>query len=66
MKQSQIVTEPEFLTAAQAMNLLQIGPYAFYEGCRTGQIPHIRIGRLIRVPKVKLVKLLEDTLKGPC
>ena len=65
MKQNQAITEPEFLTSDQAMRVLQIGPYAFYEGVRTGQIPHVKIGRLIRIPKAALVKMQDLPLQSP-
>jgi excisionase family DNA binding protein len=45
-------------TVDQAGEILGIGRNAAYEGVRSGQIPAIRIGRRIVVPKVALDRML--------
>jgi excisionase family DNA binding protein len=50
---------PPALTVAEAGRLLRLGRYATYEGCRTGQIPSVRIGRRLIIPRDRLRLLLE-------
>ena len=40
-----------------------LGRNASYEAARRGDIPTIKIGRLLRVPVVALERLLEDTAR---
>jgi excisionase family DNA binding protein len=47
------------LTVSEAARLLGISRNSAYQGIMTGEIPHIKIGRRILVPKVALMKLLE-------
>lgn len=52
------------LTVNEVARLLGLSRGATYEAVRTGQIPSIRIGRRIIIPRVALVKLLEEAGKG--
>lgn len=47
-------------TVPEAAKQLGIGRSAAYEAARTGQIPTIRIGKRILVPRAALERLLED------
>lgn len=47
------------LTVDETAALLGVGQGTAYEGIRSGQIPHIKIGRRIIVPRAALMKLLE-------
>ena len=49
------------LTIEEAGKLLGLGRSGTYEAARRGDIPTIRIGSRILVPKVALLKLLEET-----
>lgn len=51
--------ERKTLTILEAGKTLGIGRSAAYEAARTGQIPTIRIGRRLLVPKAALERLLE-------
>lgn len=53
-------TEPPLvLTVAEAKPLLRgMGINQIYEGIRRGEIPSIRIGRKILIPRAKLLELL--------
>ncbi|MGH9421884.1 MAG: helix-turn-helix domain-containing protein, partial [Thermoanaerobaculia bacterium] len=42
------------LTVEEAAAVLRIGRNMCYELIRQGQIPHVRLGRLIRVPRFGL------------
>ena len=42
------------LTVAEAARLLQISPNTAYELIRQRQLPHIRLGRAIRIPRFGL------------
>ena len=47
------------LTVTEVAELLGIGRSAAYEACQLGQIPTIRIGRRILIPRAALERLLE-------
>jgi excisionase family DNA binding protein len=51
---------PAVLTVEETAELLRIGRSAAYEGVRAGEIPSIRVGRCIRVPKHRLEQLLGE------
>lgn len=51
---------PDYLTVEQARQLLGLGKNTMYEALKRGDIPSVRIGRLIRVSK----KTLEETMNG--
>jgi excisionase family DNA binding protein len=48
------------LTVTEAAKLLGIGRQLAYEGVKTGQIPVIKVGRRLLVPRAAVEKLLED------
>ena len=45
---------PSLLTVDEAAAMLRIGRNTCYELIRQNQLPHIRLGRLIRVPRFGL------------
>jgi len=47
------------LSVNEVAHLLGLSRGATYEAVRTGQIPSIRIGRRIIIPRIALTKLLE-------
>jgi len=52
-------------SVAEVSKLLNLSRNATYQGCLTGQIPCIRIGKRILIPKSQLEKLLSgDSPKG--
>ncbi|MCJ7425965.1 MAG: helix-turn-helix domain-containing protein [Dehalococcoidales bacterium] len=48
------------LTVTETAKLLGIGRQLAYEGVKTGQIPVIKVGRRLLVPRAAVEKLLED------
>jgi excisionase family DNA binding protein len=53
------MTEPlAVLTIEEAAELLRIGRSAAYEAARRGQLPVIRLGRSLRVPRHQLDRML--------
>ena len=50
----------EVMTVPEAAAKLGIGCNAAYEAVRSGQIPAIRIGRLLRVPRIAFQRMLEQ------
>lgn len=48
------------LTVEEAGQLLGIGRASAYEAARTGQIPTIRVGRRLIVPKAALNRMLGE------
>ena len=54
--------DPKTLTVPDAGRIyFDLGRNASYEAARRGDIPVIRIGRLLRVPVVALERKLEET-----
>lgn len=49
---------PEFLTAEEIRTYLRLGRSTIYELLRRGELPHVRFGRAIRVPKAALARYL--------
>jgi len=52
--------EPKTVSVPEAGRWLGIGRNASYEAARRGDIPTIRIGRLLRVPIVQMERKLEE------
>jgi excisionase family DNA binding protein len=52
------VTEPAVYTVEEAARLLRVGRTAAYEAARRGDIPVIRVGRSLRVPRHQLERIL--------
>ncbi|MFQ5968122.1 MAG: helix-turn-helix domain-containing protein [Acidimicrobiia bacterium] len=49
---------PEVLTVPEVAQVLRIGRNAAYQLVREGVIPHVRLGKTIRVPKAALLRYL--------
>ena len=47
------------LTVLEAAKLLRLSRGSAYEGIRLGQIPSIRVGRRILIPRAALLRLLD-------
>lgn len=52
------------LTVNEVAHLLGLSRGTTYEAVRTGQIPSIRIGQRVIIPRVALIKMLEEAVKG--
>jgi excisionase family DNA binding protein len=50
---------PSVLTIEEAAQLMRIGRNSAYEAARRGEIPTIRIGRRLLVPRAALERMLE-------
>ena len=64
MKATKTAVERKTITIPAAGQALGISRNAAYEAARRGEIPTIRIGRLLLVPKVALERMLESAGKG--
>ena len=53
--------ERDMLTVPEAAQMLRIGRNLAYELVARGDIPSVRIGRLIRIPRRALVRWLDVT-----
>lgn len=56
------------LTAQEVSDILQIPRVSVYELCRTNRLPHVKIGRLTRIPADKLQEWIASggaPLAGP-
>ena len=52
------------MTVPQAGRLLGLSRNAAYEAARNGDIPVIRIGRLLKVPRLAFEKMLDVEMGG--
>jgi excisionase family DNA binding protein len=56
---------PAVLTVEEAARLLRISRGSAYEAVRCNQIPTIRIGRRLLVPRAKLLRMLGEEESSP-
>jgi len=49
---------PDVLTPTEAAQVLRLGRGSVYEAIRRGDVPSVRIGRRLLVPKAGLLRLL--------
>jgi excisionase family DNA binding protein len=49
---------PDVLTVEQVAEILSVGRGTAYEAVRAGQIPCVRVGRCIRIPRHALEQML--------
>jgi len=59
------VSERLTLTVEEAARLLGISRNSAYEAARRGELPAIRLGRRILVPRSRLEAMLEQTDAAP-
>jgi excisionase family DNA binding protein len=57
--------ESATLSVEETAKVLGIGRNSAYEGVRTGEIPSIRIGKRILVPRLALEQILKDAGSQP-
>ena len=58
--------DPLLLRVGEAATLLGIGPTLAYEMVGQGNLPHVRIGRAVRIPRRALNEWIEaNTIGGP-
>ena len=53
---------PDLLTVEEAAKLLRIGRGTAYAAINTNELPHVRIGRRILVPKAALIERLRGAV----
>jgi len=56
---------PQTISVEEAGKVLGIGRNSAYEAVRRGEIPVIKIGKLLRVPVVALERMLEEARPTP-
>lgn len=52
--------KPETYSVPEAGQIVGLGKNASYEAARRGELPTLRFGRKLRVPRVALEKMLTD------
>lgn len=59
---------PDMLTVDEAAALFRISRTSAYDAIRAGDLPGVRLGRRLRVPKAALLSLLgaPDRVEGGC
>lgn len=58
-------TERLTLTVQEAARLLGLSRNSAYQGIATGDIPHIKVGKRILVPRLAFQKMLESADNKP-
>jgi excisionase family DNA binding protein len=56
----QLADLPDVMTVVEAARLLRLGRNGVYEAIHRKEIPSIKIGRKILIPKAALVRMLAD------
>lgn len=56
--------ESAVLSVNECAKMLKLSRGSAYRGCLTGEIPHLKIGRRILIPRVAIQKLLESAEAG--
>ena len=59
------VTSDDLLRPEQVGKILGVGRTKLYEMLRAGELPVIRIGRLVRIPRSELDRWLGERLRSP-
>lgn len=54
----------ELMTVAEAATELRISRDGCYDLVRRGKLPHVRIGRAIRIPRAQLARWVETNIVG--
>lgn len=54
-------TDPDVMTVEEGAVFLRIGRNALYDAIGRGEVPHRRIGRMIRLSRAALVRWLEGS-----
>lgn len=62
---NQTQNEPELLRVAEASKLMSLSRTKVYEMAEKGEIPVIRIGTAIRIPRKKLMLWIEERTVSP-
>lgn len=57
--------EPELLRVAEASKLMSLSRTKVYEMAEKGEIPVIRIGSAVRIPRRKLLHWIEERTASP-
>jgi excisionase family DNA binding protein len=52
---------PELLRVEEAAAVLDVSTYLVYEMVKRGELPSVRLGRLVRVPRTALEVMQEKT-----
>lgn len=64
MREARLQSLPDVLTISQTARFLGIGRNTAYEAARRGELPCLRIGKRILVPKQALEQRLASTLRS--
>lgn len=55
---------PQLLTAEEVAGVMRVSKDLIYSMARDGEIPHVKLGRLVRIPKHQLIDWIETGEKG--
>ena len=56
---------PDVLTVSEVASVLRLGRNATYEAIQRGEIPAVKFGRRLLVPKAALIRCLEPSPQSP-
>jgi excisionase family DNA binding protein len=60
MKQTTAEDQPLTMTVEQAAKLLGVGRGTAYEAARRGELPTVKLGRRLLVPRAALMRMLGE------
>ena len=58
-------TERLTLTVQEAAEMLGLSRNSAYQGIATGEIPHVKVGKRILIPRLAFQKMLDGTDNKP-
>ncbi|HEY2577192.1 MAG TPA: helix-turn-helix domain-containing protein [Streptosporangiaceae bacterium] len=56
-----MLTDPQFMTVAEAAGLLRVSKMTVYRLCHSGELEAIRVGRSFRIPELALTAYIKGS-----
>jgi excisionase family DNA binding protein len=64
-KASELPPESSLLTVTEVSQMMRVSKMTVYRLVRSGELPAVRIGKILRIPKAVVQSFLGDAWKGP-
>jgi excisionase family DNA binding protein len=62
---SELPPESSLLTVTEVSQMMRVSKMTVYRLVRSGELPAVRIGKILRIPKAVVQSFLGDAWKGP-
>jgi excisionase family DNA binding protein len=63
-QEAPMLTDPQFITVAEAASLLRVSKMTVYRLCHSGELEAIRVGRSFRIPALALTAYINGSAIG--